>query len=90
MECVATSMSAIIAEETIQCPGVTSQEFKQKVTPGKTLIGGGIKNHLSHQNNNPLFPKDQNKMPTPINADQLESYLDGYEKKTTILITRFP
>lgn len=32
MECVATSMPAIIAEETIQCPSVTSLEFKQKVT----------------------------------------------------------
>lgn len=40
MECVASSMLSIIAGETIQCPGVTSQEFKQKVTPGKTLIGG--------------------------------------------------
>lgn len=82
MECVATSMPAIIAGETIQCPGISNQEFKQKVTPGKTLIwGGGIKNHLCPQNNNPLFPKDQNKMPTPINADQLESYLDGYDDK---------
>lgn len=41
MECVATSMPAIIAGETIQCPGITNQEFKQKVTPGKTLIWGG-------------------------------------------------
>lgn len=72
----ATSMPAIIPGETIQCPGITSQEFKQKVTQGKTMnwVGGGIKNHLCHQNNNPLFPKDQNKMPTPNNADQLESY----------------
>lgn len=41
MECVATSMPSIIAGETIQCQGVTSHKFKQKVTPGKTLILGG-------------------------------------------------
>lgn len=43
MECVATSMPAIIAGETIQCPGVTSQEVKQNGTPGKTMMGGGRK-----------------------------------------------
>lgn len=81
MECVATSMPAIISGETIQCPGVTSQEFKQKVTPGKTLIwwgGGGHKNSsLPSEHPPPLNPRDKNKMPTPINADQLESYLEG-------------
>lgn len=41
------------------------------------LGGGGIKIHLCHQNNNPLNPRDKNKMPTLINADQLESYLEG-------------
>lgn len=48
MECVATSMPAIIAGETIQCPGVKSQEVKQNGTPGKTLMGGGVKNNLCH------------------------------------------
>lgn len=71
MECVSTSMPAIIAEETIQCPSVTSLEFKQKVTQGNTMNWGGIKNLPCLQNNNLPFPKDQNKTPTPINADQL-------------------
>lgn len=61
-----------------------------KGNTGKNIDWGGITIHICHQNNNPLFPKDQNKMPTPINADQLESYLDGYdEKKKQYLLQGF-
>lgn len=42
-----------------------------KGNAGKHNELGGIKNLPCLQNNNPPFPKDQNKTPTPINDDQL-------------------
>lgn len=87
----AISMPAIIPGGNHPMSRYYKSGVQAKGNAGKNdELGGGIKNHLCHQNNNPLFPKDQNKMPTPNNADQLESYLEGYnEKKKTILIPRF-